>query len=390
MDLPTPDAHALAISSRLQALIAEEISAQGPIPFQRFMELALYAPGLGYYAAGARKFGGDGDFVTAPELGSAFAQCIGQAIAPLLAELSAPVVVEIGAGSGALAADLLEFLAGADALPAEFWILERSADLRERQQARLTARVPSLMDRVRWLDALPEQEFEGLILANEVLDALACARFRMADAGVMEVYVDHLDAQWVEVERPAREGVRLAVEHIQAALEQPMLPGHLSECVPELGMWISAISQSLRRGMLLLIDYGHGRADFYSSQRSSGTLQCHYRHRAHSDPYWLPGLNDVTASVDFTAVAEAIVASGLTLEAFDTQSGFLTAAGIEQVFARQASDSARNALALAQQVRQLMLPSAMGERFKVMAASRGLQPAQIPTAFAGQGKRHKL
>jgi len=390
LDLPTPEADALALSIRLQALIATEIADQGPISFQRYMELALYAPGLGYYAAGARKFGAAGDFITAPELGSVFAQCIGQCIAPLLLTSESPVILELGAGSGALAADLLQFLAAEDALPKSYWILERSADLRDRQRQKLASQVPDLLDRVRWLEEPPKTEFDGVILANEVLDALACARFRITDTGVAEVHVVRRGDQLAEIEVAPRVHVRTCVERLQQTLTSPMLPGYASECVPELGPWVNAIGASLRRGLLLFIDYGYGRPDYYAPERSSGTLQCHYRHRVHGDPYWLPGLNDLTASVDFTAVAEAVAEAGFELAGFDHQSGFLAAAGIDQVFARQSTESTLDSVTLAQQIRRLMLPSEMGERFKVLAASRGLSAAQIPIAFAGRGQRHKL
>ncbi len=390
LHLPEPDADAHAISDALRALIVAEIERAGPLTFQRYMELALYAPGLGYYSAGARKFGVDGDFVTAPELGHVFAQVLAATLAPLLPELETPQILELGAGSGALAADLLSALRTRNALPARYAILERSADLIERQRETLDHRVPDLLHLVDWLEQPPTNDFEGVLLANEVVDALACVRFRLAPRGVSEIGVDHIAGRLIETELAPRREVIEALARLFVQLPEPLPTGYTSELIPELEAWFAAVTGRLRRGLVLIADYGYGLAEFYAPERRAGTLQCHYRHRTHADPFWYPGLNDITASVNFTALAEAAQTAGFELAGYDSQAGFLRAAGIEEVFANQPDQSELSRLRTANEIRKLMLPGEMGERFKVFAASRGLDEAQIPAAFAGNGQRHLL
>lgn len=388
--LPEPDDDARAHSARLCELIAGEIAAQGPMPFQRYMELALYAPGLGYYAAGAQKFGAVGDFVTAPELGSVYAETLAEALATTLRRFDAPVLMELGAGSGALAVDLLGALARREALPARYLILERSADLRQRQQARIAAALPALAGRVEWLDQPPTERFDGAIVGNEVVDALACARFVAGAQGIEEVAVDRRDGRFVETRITARPAVRAAFEQLAPDLPAPLPLGYTSELIPELGAWLAAVSAPLRRGLVLLADYGYGRPEFYGADRRDGTLICHYRQHAHADPYWHPGLNDLSASVDFTALAEAGAACGLDLLAYDNQSGFLIGAGIEGIYAHLDTLADRARLRITAQIKQLMLPGEMGERFKVMLLGRGVDEAWLPEGLLGEGQRRML
>jgi SAM-dependent MidA family methyltransferase len=351
--LPEPDDIARAHSAHLCELIAGEIATHGPIPFQRYMELALYAPGLGYYAAGAQKFGAAGDFITAPELGSVFAETLAEALATTLRQFDSPVLMELGAGSGALAVDLLGALARREALPARYLILERSADLRQRQRKRIAAALPALAGRVEWLDQPPSQPFDGAIVGNEVVDALACARFVVNDHGVAEIAVDWRDGRFVETRIAARPAIHAAFEQLAA-------------------------------------DYGYGRPEFYRADRHAGTLICHYRQHAHADPYWHPGLNDLSASVDFTALAEAGAACGLDLMAYDNQSGFLIGAGIEGIYAHLDTLDDRTRLRITSQIKQLMLPGEMGERFKVMLLGRGADEAWLPDGLLGEGQRRML
>lgn len=388
--LPQPETHAIAISDALRGLIIAEINASGPIPFQRYMELALYAPGLGYYSAGARKFGADGDFVTAPELGSVFAQVLGSTLAPLLDRLVNPLILELGAGSGALAAELLIALRELDGLPQRYLILERSADLRERQRETFEHRLPELLPIIEWLERPPAEDFEGIVLANEVVDALACARFRIAANGICELGVDHHRGVLQYLEQPPRRQVIEALGQLFVQLPEALPCGYTSELLPELGAWFGAVAEHLRRGLVVIGDYGYGRPEYYRQERHEGTLQCHYRHRVHSDPFWYPGLNDITASVDFTALAQAAQAAGFELAGYDSQSGFLRAGGVDQVFARYADAPELTHLRVVNEIRKLMLPGEMGERFKVFAASRGLAAKDIPGAFAGSGQRHLL
>lgn len=390
LDLPEPEAEAKTVSAKLCALIASEIERTGPIPFQRYMELALYAPGLGYYAAGAHKFGASGDFITAPELGNILAECIAQALAPTLRELSAPNVLELGAGSGALAADLIPALARRNALPDRYLILERSADLRQRQQQALQLRIPEHYSRVSWLDGPPADAFDGAIIGNEVVDALACARFAVTADGLREVFVDSDQGRFSSCVQPPRPQVASACEHIQRELGSALPPGYESELVPELSPWLASVCAPLRRGLVLLADYGYGRPEYYHPQRDRGTLICHYRQRVHEDPYWYPGLNDITASVDFTALAEAGVDVGLELLAYDHQAGFLISAGIEELHAGMAELDDRQRLRLAAQIKRLMLPGEMGERFKVMLLGRAIDEQLLPEGLRGEGQRRLL
>ena len=381
--LPQPSADAQAHSERLRALVVEEIhGAGGALPFWRYMELCLYSPGMGYYSAGSRKFGADGDFVTAPELGDLFARCIAQAVAPVLRELGEQAeFFEIGGGSGAFAEQMLAQLDSHGLLPARYALLEPSADLRERQRERLTAALrPDLFARVVWLDGPPETEWRGVLFANEVLDALPTPRFVIRDGEVYEEYVA-LDADngFRAVERPADALLRAAVRHIERDLEVPLADGYRSESLPQLPYWIQAVGGLLRDGAMLFVDYGYPRREFYLPERRDGALICHYRHRAHADPYVLIGLQDLTASVDFTALAEAGVNAGFDLAGYCTQGQFLLANGLGSALEAVQELPEIERYALAQQVKRLTLPGEMGERFQVMGFQRGID---MSAAFA--------
>ncbi len=379
--LPTPDADAQAHSDRLLALVRAQIAAQGgAIPFSRFMELALYAPGLGYYSAGARKFGAEGDFVTAPELGPTFAECFATVAANVFAQLGGDAdFFEIGGGSGAFAEAALRHLERLGALPARYRILEPSADLRERQQQRLHAALPHLAGRIEWLDGPPEAEWRGVLFANEVLDALPTPRFAIRSG---EVYEEHValdaDGALIRVDQPADALLRAAVRHVEHDTGAPLPEGYRSELLPQLPYWIQAVGGLLRDGAMLFVDYGYPRAEYYLPERDDGTLVCHYRHRAHGDPLHLPGLQDITAFVDFTALAEAGINAGFDLAGYAPQAAFLVANGLPE---RLADIEAIDDLVARQhrhnEVKRLTLPGEMGERFQVMGFQRGvdLRPA---------------
>ena len=381
--LPQPSADAQAHSERLHALVEQEIrGAGGALPFWRYMELCLYSPGLGYYSAGARKFGADGDFVTASELGDLFAQCIVQAVAPVLRELGEHAeFFELGGGSGAFAEQMLGQLDGHGLRPARYALLEPSADLRERQRERLAAALrPELFARVAWLDGPPDTEWRGVLFANEVLDALPTPRFVIRDSEVYEECVA-LDADhgFRAVERPADALLRAAVRHIEHDLEARLADGYRSEALPQLPYWIQAVGGLLRDGAMLFVDYGYPRREFYLPERRTGTLMCPYRHRAHSDPYALVGLQDITASVDFTALAEAGVNAGFDLAGYCTQGQFLLANGLSSALEAAQELPEIERYALAQQAKRLTLPGEMGERFQIMGFQRGVD---ISAAFA--------
>ena len=381
--LPEPDAAERAHAERLAAHIREEIAAQGPMPFSRFMERCLYAPGLGYYSAGKPKFGAAGDFVTAPELGSLFAQCVAHTLAPVLQALGAQAdVLELGGGSGAFAEAVIKALDAAGAMPHRYRILEPSADLRERQGERLRkALSPAQFARVAWDERPPEQDWRGVLFANEVIDALPATRFTLHEGEVFEEHVESAaDGSFRRSARPADPLVAGAVRHLERALGAPFAEGYRSELLPQLPYWMQAIAGYLEAGLMLFVDYGHPRADYYRADRRDGTLRAFYRQRMHEDVLRWPGLQDLTASVDFTALAEAGHHAGFELAAYLPQSQFLIASGLQQAFEAahaQAEDEGAR-YALAQEVKHLTLPGEMGERFQVMAFTRGIEATVLP------------
>jgi len=399
---PTPEEHAL--SQRLTDLIRAEITrAGGAIPFARFMELALYAPELGYYSAGKHKFGAAGDFVTAPELGSVFAQCLARQCAQVLDELrddvpgstsaagdTAPgtekvrpagAILEAGAGSGALAVQLLLELERLGRLPARYQILEISSALRARQRALFTENAPHLLERVQWLDSFPAAGFRGIVLGNELLDAMPVERFRVGAHGIVQLQVGWEDDCFVWRETPANDALHKRL----AALNLP--EGYVSEIGLAAEGWVRSVADILEQGVLLFVDYGFPRNEFYHPQRSTGTLMCHYRHRAHADPLILPGLQDITAHVDFSAMAAAGMEAGLDLLGYASQALFLLGCGLDKIAACVPVD-ARVQLTLANEIKKLTLPHEMGELFKVIALGHGIDAPL--TGFRLQDRRTRL
>lgn len=382
-DLPVPDATAQAHSAQLAALIRAEIAAEGgSIPFSRFMERSLYAPGLGYYSAGSTKFGEAGDFTTSPELGPLFASCVAQAVAPVMQQLGPEAAfVEIGGGSGAFAEIMLKRLLELDALPARYAILEPSADLRERQRERLGQRlIPPVFDLVEWLDGPPSDAWNGVLFANEVIDALPTPRFTLRDGEVFEEGVALDDAgRFVRTDRPADALLAAAVRHVERYIEHPFPDGYRSELLPQLPYWIQAVMGGLDKGVMLFVDYGYTRREFYQPDRDDGTLRAYHRHRVHNDPYLWPGLQDITASVDFTALAEAGTQAGFDLAGYTTQANFLLGNGLqERLNEAEARADETTLLRLRNEAKRLTLPSEMGERFQVMGFSSDVE---FGTAF---------
>lgn len=383
--LPDPGNDARTHSAALTERIRAEMDADGGnIPFARFMELALYAPGLGYYSAGLEKFGAAGDFVTAPELGTVFARCLARQAAEVLADVGTSTgpadVLEAGAGSGALAADLLLELERLGHLPDRYFILELGTELRTRQANRLREYAPHLLERVVWLDALPA-EFRGVILGNELLDALPVERFRVGKSGPVRLAVEFVNEQFRWCEVPAEESLRARLAPLKLA------PGYESETGFAAEGWVRSAAAALSRGVLLLADYGFPRAEFYHPDRATGTLMCHYRHRAHSNPLVLVGLQDITAHVDFTAVAEAGIETGLELLGYTSQAMFLLGCGLDEIAAGLPEEPYAR-LALTNEIKKLTLPHEMGELFKVIALGRGLTAPL--RGFAVQDRRGRL
>ncbi|MCL2636400.1 MAG: SAM-dependent methyltransferase [Betaproteobacteria bacterium] len=383
--LPIPDPDALAHSRRLQQRLIQAIDdSEGWLSFARFMELLLYAPGLGYYAAGARKFGAAGDFVTAPEMTPLFARALARQVAAGMAA-SSPMVLEIGAGSGRLAADLLLALEADQALPEQYGILDLSADLRQRQQATIARTVPHLLGRVVWLDRLPDT-FSGVVLANELLDALPVDIVAWRTDGIFSRGVGlTADGGFTWNERPASGALLAAAEEIGEQCALP--PGYESEIGLASRAWTAEWGHRLQRGLLLLIDYGFPRREFYHPQRDRGTLMCHYRHHAHPDPFYLPGLQDVTAHVDFTAIAAAADGAGLDVLGYASHGRFLLDCGILDRLGEMPAGSI-DYLRAAGAVNKLLLPHEMGELFKVLALGRGLDEPLC--GFVSGDQRHRL
>ncbi|KVR09885.1 hypothetical protein WK11_06650 [Burkholderia ubonensis] len=390
--LPAPGPDALAQSETLAAQLRDEIAAAGGwLPFDRFMERALYAPGLGYYSGGARKFGrraDDGsDFVTAPELSPLFAQTLARPVAQALAASGTRRVMEFGAGTGKLAAGLLAAL---DALAAEldeYLIVDLSGELRERQRDTIAAAAaaPGLASKVRWLDALPER-FEGVVVGNEVLDAMPVRLFAKADGAWRERGVA-LDARqaFVFEDRPAAPA---DVPPALAALDADAGDGYVTETHEAALAFTRTVCTMLARGAVLLIDYGFPAHEYYHPQRDRGTLMCHYRHRAHDDPFLYPGLQDITAHVEFSGIYAAGVATGADLLGYTSQARFLLNAGITDVLAAIDPSDVHAFLPAANAVQKLISEAEMGELFKVIAFSRGLDGTL--DAFARGDRSHAL
>jgi SAM-dependent MidA family methyltransferase len=362
VELPQPSEAALDVSAELARVIRAEIRAAGGwLDFARYMELALYAPGLGYYSAGSTKLGAGGDFVTAPELGDIVGRALARTLRAELAELPAPLILEIGAGTGALAAQILDALADLDV---GYLILEPSADLRERQQRALAR----FGERIAWLDGLPAEPIAGAVIANEVLDALPVSCFAKRGARVVPRGVVASGGGFAWADAAELRNLSEAVELLERALGAPLADGYRSEIALTLPAWLASVAAALERGCMLFVDYGLPRREYYHPQRSEGTLICHYRQRAHADPFLYPGLQDITAWVDFSACADAARATGLDVAGFTTQAQFLLATltaeppstGVDAASLRE-----RSAL------KTLLLPGEMGERFKVLLLRKG-------------------
>ncbi len=384
MSLPLPSPDACEHSAALIAKIGAELTDEGGwISFARFMELALYAPGLGYYAAGARKFGSAGDFVTAPEMTAFFGRSLARQVAQIMA-LSAPVLLEVGAGSGRLAADLLLELERLGVLPVNYFILDLSADLRERQQATLASAAPHLLDRVHWLDCLPE-DFSGVVLANELLDAMPAHVVAWREDGIYErgVTLDN-EGRFTWNERPATGALLVAAAEIGRQCSLP--PGFESEISLANRAWAAEWGHRLKCGALLLLDYGFPRREFYHQQRGRGTLMCHYRHHSHPDPFYLPGLQDVTVHVDFTSIIAAAHGAGLALLGYTNQGQFLLNCGILDLLAAEPS-ATTDYIRASGAVNKLLMPHEMGELFKVIAVGRGIEEDLLGFASGDQSRR---
>jgi len=353
--------------------------ADGWIRFSEFMNIALYQPGLGYYSGGLQKFGEKGDFITAPEVSPLFGQCLAGQIAEVFQNMRATsdeklFVIEFGAGSGVLAVDILLRLEQLNELPEKYLILELSAELQGRQKKTIEKKAAHLCERVQWLQQLPDDIPNAVVIANEVLDAMPVECFRINAKKTETLMV------FVEDEKPvsryiADESFAEKISMIQARSEIELSEGYRSEFNPAIAGWLSALENRVRRALILLIDYGYNEKEYYHPDRTEGTLMCYYRHKAHSDYLWCPGLQDITAFVNFTDVAYSALDCGLDMAGYTTQAAFLLANGISELHAEQVTDEVQQQIKLSQQIKTLTLPSEMGDRFKVMALTKNYDEA---------------
>ncbi len=367
--------HSLLLKQRIKDACSR---AGGWIGFSEFMNIALYQPGLGYYTSGSQKFGAKGDFITAPEVSPLFGQCLAKQIAEVLGNFQKnsnekAVVLEFGAGSGVLAVDILLELERLGSLPDQYLILELSSELIHRQQQILKEKVSHLFERIQWLDRLPEDVNNAVIIANEVLDAMPVECFRVHHNVVESLMVgmenDELIARYVSADSKVVD--KLSSIKQRSDIEFP--EGYCSEYNPSISGWLSALDGKIDKLVVLLIDYGYNEKEYYHADRSSGTLMCYYQHRAHDDFLWWPGLQDITAFVNFTDVAYCAVDLNLEVCGYTTQAAFLLANGLSELHSMQVTDDARQQIKLSQQIKTLTLPSEMGERFKVMALTKNYE-----------------
>jgi SAM-dependent MidA family methyltransferase len=386
--LPMPDTPSAEQSTRCAGYIRERIrDAGGSISFAEFMHYALYAPGLGYYSVGTRKFGAGGDFVTAPEISGLFTRILARQCAAVLQYLGGGSVLEFGAGSGRLAVDLLTALTRLGVPPREYRILEVSADLRERQYRLLREELGDRADSVVWLDRMPESH-RGVVIANEVLDALPVERFLKRGNKVLQLRVADEGGEFVFVDESAPEMLVDAVTSIEGYVGSGLPDRYVSEVCLALPGFIADLAGALEQGVAFLFDYGVGRREYYAADRSDGWLRCHFRHRVHGDPLILAGIQDLTAWVDFTAVAEAAVAHGLDINGYVSQAQFLINGGLDEELAGMAGMELESRIELSGEVKLLTLPGEMGENVKCIGLARGGVPRLA--AFDSADRTHTL
>jgi len=375
--LPVPDEFALKLSQNLREKIRLAIlENNGSIGFEQYMQMALYEPALGYYSAGSSKFGEQGDFITAPELSSIFSRCLAKQCQQVLSEISSGCILELGPGTGVMAIDILRELERNNVLPSIYYMLEPSADLRQRQQQRVKNEIPHLEERIIWLEHLPEKMIEGVILANEVIDAMPVKRI-VFDHEIEEYAVTcesessgQTRFQWVN-KKFDQKSMNI-VQELLDTLKETLPTPYTTEINFYLKPWLNSLNDILDKGLILISDYGYPRQEFFHPQRHAGTLICHYRHHAHDDPFLYPGLQDITASVDFTAVAEAAVDIGLHVSGFTTQAHFLIACGLDEIVSDHDSDDVTKKVEITHQVSRLTMPGEMGEKFKFIGLTKSL------------------
>ena len=375
--LPKPDEFALKLSESLREKIRLAIiNNGGSISFEQYMQMALYEPGLGYYSAGSCKFGEQGDFVTAPEISPLFSRCIARQCLQVLSKISTSIILELGPGTGTMAIDIMQELAQNNTLPEIYYLLEPSADLRQRQQLKIKNSIPQLEERFVWLDRLPEEKIKGIILVNEVIDAMPVKRI-VIDSEIEEYAVAcdsgaNDQTRFIWSKREIDQKLKSEMQEIFNVLREPLATPYITEINCNIKPWVNSLNDVLEEGLILISDYGYPRLEYFHPQRCEGTLICHYRHHAHDDPFLYPGLQDITASVDFTTVAETAVDAGLHVSGFTTQAHFLIACGLDQFVSEYGTDDVVERSKMTRQVSKLTMPGEMGEKFKFIGLSKKL------------------
>lgn len=388
-DLPKPTPEALALSTQLQALIQDKIRVKGYIPFSEFFNLCLYAPNLGYYENDLRKFGAEGDFVTAPELSPFFSYALANQIIEIISPLQQANILEIGAGSGKMAADIISHLKKQDCLPQKYQILERSLSLKQRQKEYLQTIHPDYFAQIEWIETPPTQAWQGILIANEVIDALAVERFCIQYGEAKLLQVIEQEGKFAYQTAPANASLRTFIEQL-AQENIHFEEDYVSEYCPQLTSWLAAVSENLQTGACLFIDYGYPRQEYYHPLRKTGNMLAHYRHHAHEDFFLYPGLQDLTANVDFTALGEAALANNFEVAGYSNQMYFLYGCHLEHLL-QEVHDQSSYAdwLKIAQNIQRLVLPNEMGERFQAMLMTRNLEQTDF-IGFSLRDLRNRL
>lgn len=373
--LPEPADEAKQRSALLLKHIEDVCARQGGwIPFSDYMNMALYEPGLGYYSGGLQKFGEKGDFITAPEVSPFFGQCLANQLDEIIQNMSASSevvhILEFGAGTGVLAADILRRLQQLDNLPERYYILELSAELQHRQQQTIEEALPELSGRVQWLSEVPDDLGSVVVIANEVLDAMPVELFEVGAGHVSTLMVGVEDGNLVSRYMAADQTTVETIEQIRQRSDIEFRPGYRSEYNPAIRGWLSTLAAKAESLVVLLIDYGYNETEYYHPDRVAGTMMCYYRHRAHDDAFWWPGLQDITAFVNFTDVAYAADSLSLGVAGYTTQAAFLLANGLSELHTELVSDDVQQQVILSQQIKTLTMPTEMGDRFKVMALTK--------------------
>jgi len=369
IDFEKPDQEALNHSMLVQEHLKNKVNDhQGWLSFYDFMNFVLYKPTLGYYSTGTHKIGLGGDFTTAPEISKLFGVAIANQLLPAIRKYKKPSILEIGAGSGKLAFDIINHLNNRNVELDHYYILEISGDLKERQKSTLSQLPKEIQVKIRWLDKVPEKGIEGAVIANEVIDALPFERFKIIDNDIVQIGITFKGSQLIEKERAASPALREAIKNIENDIGRSFTSRSVSEIRVDFEDWFKSINKGLKSGIALFIDYGYARKDYYSSEIDNGNMICHFQNKAHLDPYIYPGLQDISASVDFSLLAYSAFNLGYQVELYCHQADFLMSADILESINSETDDEER--IRMNQQIKQLFLPNIMGESFKCMLLSK--------------------